>query len=67
MIDTTKPYVKVTFHKGGKSTTEAVNYRGDACKADTAPFERALGKVLNDTPKAEMFEPAEAQKDALRQ
>lgn len=44
-----------TVGGGGKVAAETSGYAGDACKAASRPYERALGVTLTDTPTAEAF------------
>lgn len=45
--------IKVTITPDGKTTVEAVGFKGQGCKAATKPIEEALGQVESTQQKPE--------------
>ena len=46
---------KITFHRDGTRTVEAIGYTGPACKEATKYLEDALGLAGEDVKKAEWY------------
>jgi hypothetical protein len=48
--------IEIIIDPRGQARIESKGFTGSACKAATAPLERALGLVQSDTPTAEMYQ-----------
>lgn len=61
------PQVIVEISADGNAKVEGVGVSGPACRALTAPIEKALGVVVSDQAKPEMFQTAQQQQGAKQQ
>ena len=47
--------IKIHFKPNGEVKLETSGYAGVSCQEASKRYEKALGRVADDTPKAEMF------------
>jgi hypothetical protein len=53
--------IEITFKTDGTSEIKAPGFKGSACQAATADFEKALGTVVTDTKLPEFYQTQTAQ------